>query len=206
MADFETELPDVIVTGKRLSSVGFSISDFKNNIGNIVRPNLFVAEFEPGPKFANYLSTIDSEFIERFPFRCEVAEFPGKSLATTEDTGGAGPTLKLPYDVTFNDINMTIICAEDMKERQFFESWMDSIVAPVKSKSISGLVNFYENYAEGNKLSISQLDAKATNLITFSMYDIYPVAISPMTASWEETNTYQRFSVTMTYRYYQLHE
>ena len=205
MSDFESRiLPDVVITGQRIAKPSFSISDFKNNIGNLARPNLFVAEFEAGTNFAGYLQKLDSEFTERFPFRCEVAEFPGKTLSTIEDSTGAGPTLKLPYETTYNDINLTIICSEDMKERLFFEFWMDSIIGPADEERISGLVNFYSNYAEGNKLIISQLDTEGRRLISFKLNDVYPIAISPMTASWEETNTYQRFSVTMTYRYYKL--
>lgn len=202
MADFQ--LDTVVVTGKRLAKPSFSISEFKNNIGAVARPNLFVAEFEPGTNFASAMNQVDPEFVERFPFRCEVAEFPGKTLSTIEDSTGAGPSLKLPYETTFNDINLTIVCSEDMKERFFFENWMDYIIGKADTGQISGLVNFYSNYAEGNKLIVSQLNPQAETLISFELYDVYPIAISPMTASWEETNTYQRFSVTMTYRYYKL--
>jgi len=198
------ELEPIVITGKRLAKPTFSISEFKNNIGAVARPNLFMAEFVPGTKFATALNAGDSEFTERFPFRCEIAEFPGKTLSTIEDSTGAGPTLKLPYETTYNDINLTIVCSEDMKERTLFEAWMDYIIGPADSSGTAGLVRFYSDYAEGNKLIVSQLNTRADVLISFELYDVYPIAISPMTASWEETNTYQRFSVTMTYRYYKL--
>ena len=36
--------------------------------------------------------------------------------------------------------------------------------------------------------------------------DIYPIALTPMNATWEETNTYQRFGVTLAYRYHTFKE
>ena len=59
-------------------------------------------------------------------------------------------------------------------------------------------------YAKNIILQISQLDEDGLSLITYTMYDVYPISISPMNLSWEETNTYQRFSVTLNYRRYTL--
>jgi hypothetical protein len=195
----------------------FSVSSFKESIKAMVRPNYFIAElggyqFKP---FSLGAYTIN----ETFSFRCEKAEFPGKTLATNEDVGGGGTTLKLPYDVTYNDIQLSIICSEDKKERMFFDNWMDSIINPAgydvflkdnAGKIISidtknpGLVRYYEDYAKGVTLSVKQLNAKAEVIQNFVMHDIYPIAISAMNASWDETNSYQRFSVTLNYRYYSL--
>jgi len=36
----------------------------------------------------------------------------------------------------------------------------------------------------------------------YTCEDIYPVAITPMNATWEENDTYQRFGVTLCYRFY----
>jgi hypothetical protein len=180
----------------------------------MVRPNYFVAELG-GYEFKPFASGA-YKINETFSFRCEKAEFPGKTLATNEDVGGGGTTLKLPYDVTYNDIQLSIICSQDKKERMFFDNWIDSIINPAgydytlkdsAGRTIlytqnPGLVNYYEDYAKGVTLSVKQLNAKAEVIMNFVMHDVYPISISAMNASWDETNSYQRFSVTLNYRYY----
>ena len=191
----------------------FSISNFKTAIGKPVRPNLFKAVLRGWDKsttdindqLAAYLTRNDVTDIDEFSFRCEKAEFPGRTLATSEDTGGGGPTLKLPYDVTYNDIQLSIICSADMKERLFFESWMDSIVGPAGMKSgpgVGGLVSYFQHYARGISLEVQQLDEAGKIIISYEMHDIYPTALSAMNATWEEVNSYQRFGVTLFYRHY----
>jgi hypothetical protein len=194
-------LPDIVVSATSLNR--FSISEFKAGIGAVARPNLFFASFSGyediiGTKSEIKLTDVD---IENFDFRCEVAELPGRSVATSEDTVGGGPALKLPYDITYNDINLQIICSEDMRERNFFEIWIDKIVG-APGRSNAGLLAYFQDYARGVILQVSQLDSSGKSLFTYQMNDIYPIALTPMTASWEEINTYQRFGVTLAYRYY----
>ena len=187
----------------------FSISNFKNAIGNPVRPNLFKAEIVGWQK-NKYLKDVlmvtnGVANIDDFSFRCEKAEFPGRSIATSDDTGGGGPALKLPYDVTYNDISISVICSPDMKERLFFESWIDSIVGRAgltATVPTGGLVSYFDDYARGITLTVSQLDEAGNTLIEYKMNDVYPITISPMNATWEEVNSYQRFGVTFFYRYY----
>lgn len=171
----------------------FSITAFKNNIRSFVRPNYFDVVLSGNPGLTNISNT--------FSFRCEKAEFPGRTIATIDDMVGGGPALKLPYDVTYNDITLSIICAKDMKERGFFEEWMDNIIGP-GGNNASGLVSYYSEYALGTKLEVTQLDEKNGGIFHYELYDVYPTALTPMNASWEETNTYQRFGVTLAYRYH----
>jgi hypothetical protein len=187
----------------------FSISNFKTAIGKPVRPNLFKAEII-GWQNNKYLKDVlmvenDVADIDNFSFRCEKAEFPGRSIATSDDTGGGGPALKLPYDVTYNDLSISVICSPDMKERLFFESWIDSIVGRAgltNGVATGGLISYFEDYARGISLTVSQLDEAGNTLIEYKMNDVYPITISPMNATWEEVNSYQRFGVTFFYRHY----
>ena len=177
----------------------FKISEFRSAIGKVARPNLFIARI--GADITG-LDNDDEELPNiqsTFSFRCEAAELPGRTLATMDDTVGAGPALKLPYDVTYNDINLTIICSQDMKERRYFEGWLDRVIGKAGSKG--GLVNYFENYATG-VLEVEQLNEKGEVLIQYKMENVYPIAITAMTASWDDRDTYQRFGVTLAYRYY----
>jgi len=176
-----------------ISTTSFSISKLRSSVGAVARPNLFVARLTGAANFGIG--------IPDFSYRCEKAEFPGRTIATTDDTF-SGPTLKLPYDMTYNDITLSIICSEDMKERVFFEKWMDYIIKPAGDKQ-AGLVSYHKEYARGINLEVDQLSSDGGKpIIRYTCVDAYPIAITPMNATWEEVNTYQRFGITFTYRYH----
>ena len=193
---------EMVIIDSRPAS--FKISDFKSKIGTLVRPNLFDAKIIGSTKVVGGLDgTLGTKnnITETFSFRCEKAELPGRTLATAEDAVGGGPSLKLPYDVTYNDITLSIICSADMKERKFFEEWMDRIIGR-GGRGNAGLVSYYSDYALNIRLTVRQLDEAGNTLIAYELRDIYPISLTPMNASWEETNTYQRFGVTLAYRYH----
>lgn len=178
--------------------MSLKISDFKAAFpSGIARPNLWLAELTVVGSDVDVVSGN----IDNFSFRCEKTEIPGRSVATVDDTG-SGPTLKLPYEVTYNDIELTIICANDMRERKYFDGWIDKIVGNANDTTNSGLVSYYSDFARGNILVLSQLNDSGEKTISYKLHDVYPVGISAMNLSWEEINTYQRFSVTMNYRYH----
>lgn len=199
--EYDSQFDTVNIVAKRLIGPSFKISDFKNAIGKLVRPNLFHVTLNNYTKVKGGLAGNLSNIDNTFSFRCEKAELPGRTLATAEDAVGGGPSLKLPYDVTYNDITLSIICSADMAERELFESWMDRIVGR-GGRSNAGLVAYYSDYALGVSLTVEQIDEEGKPLIAYTLKDIYPTALTPMNASWEETNTYQRFGVTLAYRYY----
>ncbi len=180
------------------------LSEFKSSIAKIVRPNLFYAELNGTDSLLINANQAIPQIKDTFSFRCEQAEFPGRTITTADDVGGGGPALKLPYDVTYNDINLSIICAEDMIERIFFELWMESIVATPQSKTSgnAGLIAYHQDYARKTSLTIRQLNPQGEVIFFYKLHDIFPIALTAMNATWEEGNTYQRFGVTLNYRYY----
>jgi hypothetical protein len=198
-----TTLPTVTVTGTRIGQ-DYSISNLRAKVGTIARPNNFLVSLDC-PSFTQGGSIRGDkpnqyDIEPTFEFRCERAELPGRTVATSEDMG-SGPTIKLGYDMTYNDIQLSVICATDMKERKFFEKWMDYIIKPFGSPD-AGTVAYYNDYAKGNTLSVAQLDDFGRVVLRYTCTDVYPIALTPMNATWEETNTYQRFGVTIAYRYH----
>ena len=181
----------------------YAISNLRSKLGVLVRPNNFSVEITCNVK----LTELTNRIKETFQFRCEKAELPGRTIATSENMG-SGPTIKLGYDMTYNDIQLSVICAADMNERVFFESWMDFIIKPggYGSGDQAGTIGYYSDYALGNKLTVSQLNDFGYPILTYECMDIYPIALTPMNATWEETNTYQRFGVTLAYRYHTFKE
>lgn len=182
----------------------FSISEFKENI-RVVRPNLFYAELTLPTIVTNAVRSKYGSIqnTEKFKFRCEATEMPGRTLATIDDQA-YGPTRKIAYEVVYNDINLQIIASEDMAERKIFETWMDTIVTPTDlnySNHKGGLLRYYDDYSSST-IKIHQLMDDGRKVCTYTLYNAYPIQLSSMNLTWEETNTYQRYSATMTYRHH----
>lgn len=179
----------------------FSIEQLKQNL-KIVRPNLFYVDIIP-PSFLSKYGFGPYGETAKFSYRCEAAELPGRTLATVDDTS-FGPTVKFGYDMTYNDITLQIIASEDMVERKLFEEWMDGIVTPTSqnfSELKGGLIKYYDDYS-GALFSIRQLNDAGKVLARYKLHRAFPIQLSPMNLSWGETDTYQRFAVTISYRYH----
>jgi hypothetical protein len=179
----------------------FSITSFKNSV-KIVRPNLFFAEVTLPSGIATAASA--SNFNSSFRFRCQATEFPGRTIATNDDQS-FGPTTKFAYDVTYNDLNLQIIASEDMAERKVFETWMDNIVTKSGTSGgngTGGFVRYYNDYAQGGKVTIYQVNDQRVQLAKCTLNGAFPIGIGPMNLTWEEFDSYQRFSVTIAYRYH----
>jgi len=209
----------------------FNIDSFKAYLAP-VRPNLFFAEISLPPAIFGVVGTVDNKSTVkgsanrggvqqswwantviddtnvngRFRFRCEATELPGRTIATADETNSYGPNLKYAYDHTYSDHTFQIIASEDMYERRIFEVWMDNIVYATDRNggmtSKAGLIRYYDDYALGGECRIYQINDQSSQIARYTLYNAYPIALSPMNLTWEEQNTYQRFTVTMTYRYH----
>lgn len=141
------------------------------------------------------------------PFIIESTEFPGKTISAVEDNY-SGPPILIPNDMTYNDITFTFLAAAGMKQRAFFDVWMEGIVVPGTLRVGSdapltgraGTVAYYDDCIADVK--IHQLGDAGQIIATTYLNNAFPIAMSSMNLNWEERDTYQRFSVTFNYRYH----
>jgi hypothetical protein len=191
----------------------FSITQFKSNL-KIVRPNHFFVDITLPwdiQQKAIAKGIPASSMNNTFKFRCESTEFPGRTIATIDEQAN-GPTVKYGYDLTYPDLNITIIASEDMIERQVFEFWMENIVTNygfgVSGRDSGGipsggLVKYYNEYA-GGTINVYQVNDERKQIAKCTLSYTYPIGIGPMNLAWEENDSYQRFTVTMAYRFHTL--
>jgi len=175
-----------------------------------------IIELLLGGDFSEYVETGNSwvdrasvyaDIRKNFNMVCEAAEFPGRTIATNDDAT-YGPPVAHAYDVNYNDITLTMICRKDMMERAFFDLWMETIVTNGQPKNMSyidpvyapGTVNWYDDTV--GTVTIFQMDDQQRAIGTCILNNAFPISLSAMNLSWEEQNTYQRFTVTFSYRYH----
>ena len=142
------------------------------------------------------------------PFIIEAAEFPGRTISAVEDNY-SGPPISMPNDMTYNDITLTFLAAAGMRQRSFFDVWMEGMVVPgtyysfnksVPSSGRAGTVAYYDDCITSVK--IHQLSDTGQIIATTYLNNAYPTSMSSMNLNWEERDTYQRFTVTFNYRYH----
>jgi hypothetical protein len=123
-------------------------------------------------------------------FLCEAAEFPGKGLKTTE-INHYGPAFQIPYQISFEPIDLNFICRDYMTERLAFDEWMHYI-SPYNNYDFA----FPEDY-EG-EVHIYQVTQNNRSFYKFILQRAYPVMVSKQPVTWIEQEI-QRLSVTFVY-------
>jgi len=199
----------------------FNTSAFVDSV-QIVRPNLFEAYLivpsklksamnygDPGVigSLSNGFWSLGVQFSANtagsFPFRCEATELPGRTVNGI-DIDEFGPAFRKATDVVYNDINLSIIASKDMQERRIFEAWIEYMVGNTRSLGgvggQGGLARYYNDYI--GTLELYQIDEQGNRISGYKLHNTYPISLGSMNANWEERDTYQRFSVTMSYRYH----
>ena len=107
----------------------FSTDEFKAQITTgLANPSTWKLSFESPPMAAagmNVEAGLDG-ITRELSFLCNQAVVPGRHFATNEININ-GPIRKMPYQRIYDDIQVSIYCRTEMKERSFFEAWQKMI-------------------------------------------------------------------------------
>lgn len=132
-------------------------------------------------------------------FQCEAAELPGRNMTMIEYRHHAFIE-RVPHFTTFNEIGLTFLCNSELRERKFFDSWIDSII-PINN----GLVKYYHNdsYESQYASSIKIRQYKNTGELMYNctLQDAIPTSISPLSLSWAD-DSILRLQVIFSYKYW----
>jgi hypothetical protein len=164
-----------------------SLTEFKSSFKNdIARPSRFDVEIPVPLKLVAHRNTG-----RQLSFRCENAELPSRTLATTERKT-YGPTELHPYLTTYNQSTFTFIVSDDMKEKKFFDAWMDLI----NSRSTYNLA-FKNDYAVS--INVNQYNLKNEMTYSVSLVDAFPISVNQLDLDWSNESTYHKLSVVFAY-------
>jgi len=163
----------------------------------------FMVIFSPkNPNFNNLTGfpQAASRIRTELPYLCEAAELPGRGFQSV-DARYYGPNEKLPFQTTFEDINLTFICRAKSLERQFFDDWMN-IVHPPNDYNL-----FYRDdyscdidifHFSDAPLKEGLGDAGTQAQYYFKLHDAYPTIVNPQTVTWADSE-FLRLAVSFTY-------
>jgi hypothetical protein len=122
--------------------------------------------------------------------RCENAELPGRTIATTS-MKIYGVEEKFPYMSSYNDMSLTFIVSDNMKEKKFFDAWLNWI-----NPNTSYNVKYKKDYSVG--LRINQYDVQNKVSYSVDLADAFPIAVNGMDLNWS-ADGYHKLTVTFAY-------
>ena len=177
-----------------LSMVNFrSVSD---DYGGLIKSCKFAVQIRPiGENILQY-----SDFCRDFTYLCEVAEMPGRGFMNI-DIRYYGPNHKLPFQTTYEDMNLTFLCRAESIERQFFDDWMQ-LINPTNS------FDFYYRDQYRSEIDIFQFadyseedNGYPTAKYVITIHNAYPILVNPQPMTWGD-DQFQRVITSFTYTHW----
>lgn len=162
--------------------------EFKNSFKtDLARPNRFEVNISTQVSYAGVQA-------RDLRLRCETAELPSRTYATAEQKFGSNPIEKYPYQVQFNDLNLTFVITDDMSTKYFFDGWMEAVVPSFRYNPS------YKNDYTG-VITISQFDVTDKPTYEIELFDAYPIAVNQLDLDWS-TEGHHKLTVVFAYTYW----
>ncbi len=170
-----------------------TISDFKSSLtGGGARSNLFEVELS----FPSGAPISDPDgVIEKSRFLVKAAALPA-SQVTPLPIPFRGRVLNVAGDRTFESWTITIINDTDFKIRTAFEQWVNYINNVASNRGETNPTNYQAD------ATVYQLDRNGDVLRYYSMYDLFPTAVSSIPLAYD-TDSVQEFTVEMQVLYWE---
>jgi len=150
----------------------------------IVHAARYVVRITPvGPE--NWLSKNGfASIMSDLTYLCDSAELPGRSFGMFT-ARYYGASFQLPFQTTYDDIDLTFICRHKMKERLFFDDWME-IINPTNSYDF----NYRDDYsAEITVFQVSDVaddPAHPHAIYAYTIKKAYPIVVNSAPLSWAD--------------------
>jgi hypothetical protein len=166
-----------------------SITSFRSSFTtDLARPSRFDV-YIPIPIALLIGTNMNSESLA---FRCESAVLPGRSIETANKKMGSAPIEKFPYHTSYGECTLTFIVSDDMSEKKFFDSWMDTI-----NPTTDYNFQYKSNYSVD--MNINQYDITNQLTYTATLYEAFPISINDMELQWQSED-YHKISVVFSYK------
>ena len=102
--------------------MSLNINSFQNRINELglAKANKYEVEISTGS--GSIGKTVDQDLT----IMCETVSIKGKTL-TTDLRRTYGLVRQVAYGINFEDLTLGFICTENLREKKFFDAWVDYI-------------------------------------------------------------------------------
>jgi len=169
-----------------MAKISTFVSSFTDDIAKV---NRFDVQIAAPYVLLPYLGTIRT-----LNLRCENAQLPSRSLATTDQKFGTNPIEKHAYMSYYGTTDMTFIVGGDMREKVFFDNWLEYI-----NPTSTFDVNYRNDYV--TTVRVNQYDNQNNLAYSIDLYDAFPVAVNQIDLDWS-ADGHIKLVVVFEYRYW----
>lgn len=198
-----------------MSDISKFLNSFKDT--ELSRSTNYVVDIYPNTNFSleNPLSAANfgiSQMQERLRLRCESAQLPSRTFSLVQQKT-YGPIRSFPVQNSYENVTFSFICSDDMKEKKFFDSWMEFISKSFYTPTtITGAVNtllnprinfdfeYRDNYV--TSIYVRQQDLEAKDVYVVELLEAYPISVNQVDLSWGNLDVVNKIQVTFNYRNY----
>ena len=174
---------------------GFSIDSFKSGISTAslepARSSLFKFSMS-----GTIVTTLTSGLGD-IEFLCRATSLPGLTITPIERQY-LGRTVKIPGDITFAELAVTLVNDTGYDLRNAFEVWMAGINSHEENKRHLGSAFGSETAT----LTLSVMDPTGTTQQTYNFFYAWPTTVDPIELSWDTASDIEEFGVTFAYQYF----
>lgn len=175
-----------------------SIQNFKTDLGlGLAKNSLMDVEIYPPKGFES------SEFLS---IKCQSADLPGKTL-NLEERKDYVTSSKHPIGVSFEELTLTFICSHDMKERKYFDAWMDLILGTKGEGDKLSIpyipkASYYDEYVS-DKIVVNLYTGRGDKSCRFYFRKIFPTTLAKQEVSWIGEDVL-KLTVSFSYEYWEV--
>lgn len=143
-------------------------------------------------------------------FYCDSAQLPGIAMQTDEiRVAGYGNLEKRPYASIFQDVPCTFMNDTDGRVLKFFHKWVQLVYnfndsSSMDAETAAGIPTNTFAYPKDyyGTVSIAHYDEKANEVITYTLYEAYPISVGDVQVDWSQSDTLLKIPVTFTYKWW----
>jgi hypothetical protein len=177
--------------------------------GGLARSNRFVVRIEPQGPLLIQLGPID--IVRDLQFLTELAEIPGRGFQNI-DLRYYGPSFKLPFQTSYEDLNLGFICRAKGMEREFFDDWLQ-LINPCNTWDFNYRDDYRakieifhltdtETISDGNPSILGFQDSSENNAIyKATIHNAYPIIINQQPLLWQD-DQFMKLTVGFTYTHW----
>ena len=171
-----------------------------DNLGSLARKHKFTIQIiEPSAllnarsEYGTGGSVSGSVNPSKIEFLASAASLPGKSFATTTHRM-YGFGLDVPYEASYEPVQLTFLNTNDYSPRTFFEDWMANI-ARIKSYNM----HYYNDFI--STVNISAYDDLDDKKYECKLIESWPKSMSAIEMGWDGQDV-QTFTVDIQYSWW----
>ena len=124
---------------------------------------------------------------------CENTQIPGSTILTTPSKI-FGESREMPYERSYEPINMSFYVDSDFRVKEYFDSWHEAIFDPYTRSG-----QYYDDYVRNIEIWVHNVEDRRTYALT--LFECYPKAVSAIQMDYGSKEL-MKLQVTMQYKYW----